>query len=90
MHIVMSLVHLLIAFFKVTLCISALISWFPAARYDNKLILFLDRINAPVLFPARLLVHKIRALDNLPIDITYIITFIWLSVVGAALPVMVI
>lgn len=90
MHIVISLVHLLITFFEITLCISAIISWFPAARYDNKLVLFLDRINGPVLFPARLIVDRVRVLDNFPIDVTYIITFIWLSVLGAVLPVVII
>lgn len=85
-HTVVNLVHLLIGFFQLTLCISAIISWFPIVNYENAFLRLLDRINDPVLYPARRLVARSSTLSSMPIDISFIITFIGLSFISALLP----
>lgn len=83
---VVSIVQILISFFELTLCISALMSWFPLVSYDNAFIRLLGKINEPILYPARRLVANSRWLSELPIDISFIITFIGLSLISGMLP----
>ena len=83
--ITVSLVRTLINFFEIILCISALLSWFPV-NGDSVFIQLVDRICGVLLYPARILVGKSEFLASLPIDISYIITFIGLSIISSLLP----
>ena len=87
LYIAVTTVRIFIEFLKLALCINALISWLPVDD-DNVFVLLLDRICAPILYPARLLVEKSEHLSSFPIDISYILTFIALMIIGAFLPIM--
>lgn len=82
-------VRLLIDFLQIALCVNALLSWFPMDD-DSVLVRLLDMICAPALYPARLLVEKSRTLSSLPIDISYIITYVGLMLIGVMLPTIII
>ena len=86
LYVTVTTVRLLIDLLQLALCINALISWLPIDD-DNVFAQLLDRICTPVLYPARILVEKSDALSSLPIDISYIVTYIALSIAGAMLPV---
>ena len=86
LYVTVTTVRLLIDLLQLALCINALVSWFPVDD-ENVFAQLLDRICAPVLYPARVLVGKSDALSSLPIDISYILTYIGLSFAGAMLPV---
>lgn len=89
LYVSVNLVRVLLGFFQLVLCISAILSWFPVFDEGNVFIDLIDRICEPILFPARLLVDRSSFLSSLPIDVSYIITYIALSVIGALLPVIV-
>lgn len=86
LYVTVTTVRILIDFLQLALCINAIISWLPVDD-DNVFVLLLDRICAPVLYPARLLVEKSELLSSLPIDISYILTYIALMIIGVFLPV---
>ena len=85
LYVTVTTVRLLIDLLQFALCINALVSWFPVSE-ENVFVQLLDRICTPVLYPARLLVEKSDTLSSFPIDISYIVTYIALSVIGAMLP----
>ena len=89
LYVTVNLVRVLLGFFQLVLCVSAILSWFPLFDDDNVFIGLVDRICEPLLYPARLLVDKSGFLSALPIDVSYILTYIALSVIGAFLPVIV-
>lgn len=89
LYVSVNLVRVLLGFFRLVLCVSAIMSWFPIFDEDNVIVDLIDRICEPILYPARLLVDRSGFLASLPIDVSYIITYIALSVIGAVLPVIV-
>ncbi len=89
LYVAINLVRALLGFFQLVLCVSAIMSWFPIFDEDNVFVRLLDRICEPLLFPARLLVDKSNFLSSLPVDVSYIVTYIALSLIGAFLPVIV-
>lgn len=85
LYATVSTVRLLIEFLQIALCINAILSWFPIDE-DSTVVRLLDMICAPVLYPARVLIEKSERLSSLPIDISYILTYIGLMVIGVMLP----
>ena len=78
-------VRLMIDFIQLALLINALVSWLPVDD-DNVVVRLLEMICAPVLYPARLLVEKSETLSSLPVDISYIITYMGLIIISGFLP----
>lgn len=89
LYIAVATVRIFIDFLQLALLANAVISWLPLED-DNTFVVLLEGICAPVLYPARLLVEKSETLSSLPIDISYILTYIALMIIGALLPVIVI
>lgn len=89
LYIAVTTVRIFIDFLQLALLANAVISWLPLDD-DNAFVVLLEGICAPVLYPARLLVEKSETLSSLPIDISYILTYIALMMIGALLPVIVI
>lgn len=81
-----NLVQLILSFLQLALFLSALISWFPIFNGDSVFAQLLYRITEPILYPARLLVEKSEMFSSFPIDMSYIITYFGLSIIGALLP----
>ena len=85
LYFVINLVQLILSFLQLALFLSALISWFPAFDEGSVFAQLLYRITEPLLYPARLLVSKSEMFSSLPIDMSYIITFFGLSIIGSLL-----
>ncbi len=86
LYVAVTTVRLLIDILQLALCIHAIVSWLPLDD-DNVFVVLLEGICAPILYPARLLVEKSETLSSLPVDISFIITYIGLMIIGAFLPV---
>ncbi len=86
LYIAMTSVKVLIDFLQLALCINAILSWLPLEE-DNIFVVLLEGICAPVLYPARLLVEKSETLSSLPVDVSFIMAYIGLTIIGAVLPV---
>ncbi len=85
LYVTVTTVNIFIDFLKLALCVNAVISWLPLDD-DNIFVVLLEGICAPVVYPARLLVEKSETLSSLPIDISYILTYVVLMIIGAMLP----
>jgi YggT family protein len=64
--------------YEIMLFLRALLSWFPMS--DNYVMSFLYNITEPLLEPIRKLLHKIPALQNIPIDFSIIVLLLLLDV----------
>ncbi|MBQ7821601.1 MAG: YggT family protein [Clostridia bacterium] len=58
----------------------AIMSWLPLSQ-DNPIEEFLFRVTEPFIFPVRAIVERFESLSSLPIDISFFISFILLSIV---------
>lgn len=59
---------------------TAIASWIPPLR-DSKLGYFLYSCTEPVIRPVRELIYRIPGADNLPIDLSFLVVYILLSVI---------
>ncbi len=62
----------------------AILSWFP--MNSNKFIDFLYSVTEPFIYPVRMLFQKMNWFTGLPIDISFLVTYILISVVLIFLP----
>lgn len=58
----------------------AILSWLPIDE-DSPLVNFLYAMTEPVIMPVRMLLERFEALNELPIDISFIVAFMILSIV---------
>ena len=65
--------------------IQAILSWF--LTEDHPIVVILTCITAPVVIPVRALLSRIPALQSFPIDISFLVAFLLLSLVQSFLPV---
>ena len=77
---------LAIGFLQLAMFVRAILSLFGVDE-ESGLGAFLAAVTEPVILPARLLLSRIRALDGLPIDLSFIVTYLLLSLIAGALPV---
>lgn len=56
----------------------AILSWFPIE--PNKLTIFLNVITEPIVYPVRKLFEKMNWFQNIPIDMSFMATFMILSI----------
>ncbi len=61
----------------------AILSWFPSSGKLND---FLYSITEPFIYPVRLLFDKMNWFSGLPIDISFLVTYLLISVVLIFLP----
>lgn len=80
-YIVTSFVGILIDILMYAMFIRALLSWLPLAE-DNPIENFLFAITEPVILPVRAVLDRFEILSELPIDISFLVTMILLSIVS--------
>jgi len=76
-------VQVLILALQLAMFIRAIFSWFPMD--ENKFTDFLYAVTEPVILPVRLLFERLGWFQNLPIDISFFVTFLILSLIGGLL-----
>lgn len=74
-----NVVILLLSGIQLAMLVRAILSWFPIE--ENKFTDFLFGITEPVIYPVRLLLEKLNWFQNLPIDMSFMITYLLLSVI---------
>jgi YggT family protein len=57
----------------------AIISWFPIDD-GNPIVVFLYSLTEPVIMPVRMIMDKFGWFEGLPIDMSFLITFLLLSI----------
>ena len=78
-YIVTATVSFLIAAIQFLMLMRAIISWIPFEE-DHPLVTFLYSVTEPVIMPVRAVINRLGLFEGLPIDMSFLITFMLLSV----------
>ena len=75
----------------VELCmlVRAVLSWFPISE-DNPILLFVHMVTEPIVAPIRKLLDRLGWFRNLPIDMSFLVAVLLLSLVSSLLSAVVI
>lgn len=79
LQIISNVVVLLLMAVQLAMLLRAILSWFPMD--SNRLTDFLYGITEPFIYPIRLLFERLNWFQSLPIDMSFMITYILLSVI---------
>ena len=82
-YIVKNAAVLLLTVIQVAMLIRAILSWFPI---DNRFVDFIYTVTEPFVAPLRLLFVKLGWFQGLPIDISFMISYLLITVVLIFLP----
>ena len=63
----------------------AILSWLPVDE-DSRLVNFIYMVTEPVIVPVRMLLDKMEWTQDLPIDISFLVAFMLLSIIQMLLP----
>ncbi len=85
LYILVATVNAFITVMTFLLLVRAILSLF--ASEESRLLIFAFVVTEPIIYPIRLLLSHIPALEDLPIDISFMVTYIILILVQSALPV---
>ena len=72
-------VVLILSVFQLAMLIRAIMSWFPGD--SNKFEIFLYAITEPLILPVRKLFARLNGFQELPIDVSFFVTYLLLSIV---------
>lgn len=79
LYVVSTTVSFLIAVLQFFMLGRAIISWLPVDD-DNPIVTFLYAVTEPVIMPVRAVLDRFGWFEGMPIDMSFFITFILLSV----------
>lgn len=79
--VVSKVVYVLLEAVQFAMLGRAIVSWLPIDE-DNKFVLFLTAITEPFVLPIRLLLNKLGAFQNSPIDFSFFISYMILVVLS--------
>ena len=71
-------VCVLLSAIQLAMMARAILSWFPME--SNKITHFLDVVTEPVVYPVRKLFEKMNWFQNIPLDMSFMATFMILSI----------
>lgn len=63
----------------------AIMSWI-MPEDENMVSRFVFAVTEPIIYPVRMLLEKIEAVQNIPFDISFLVTFLLLVVIQYLLP----
>lgn len=79
LYVVATTVRFLIVVIQFLMLARAIISWLPVDE-DNSIVSFLYAVTEPVVAPVRTLIERFGWFEGLPIDMSFMITFMLLSI----------
>lgn len=77
----------LLSVLEICMLLRAILSWLPI-KEDNPILLFVHMVTEPIVIPVRALFEKMGWFQNSPIDISFLVAYLLLSVVGTVLMVL--
>ncbi|MCI6842126.1 MAG: YggT family protein [Eubacteriales bacterium] len=84
-YVVTKLVSVFLGAEQLLMMFRAVLSWLPVDE-DSDISNFLFAMTEPVIYPVRMLLDRFEGLDEFPIDLSFIISFMLLSLVQMLLP----
>ena len=83
-YFIVNLVRILLFIVQAAMLFRAILSWF-FMEDDNRVMSILYAVTEPFIIPVRALFEKMGWFRNLPIDISFFVTYILLSIIGMML-----
>ena len=84
-YVVTKLVSVFLGAEQLLMMFRAVLSWLPVDE-DSNISNFHFAMTEPVIYPVRMLLDRFEGLDEFPIDLSFIISFMLLSLVQMLLP----
>jgi uncharacterized protein YggT (Ycf19 family) len=84
-HLIVSIVSAILAVLETLMLVRAIFSWLPLDE-DSPIQRFLYLTTEPIILPVRILLEKVNFLSGFPIDLSFLVTYILLSIVSMLLP----
>jgi len=78
-YVVVATVRVLLVALQFLMMARAIISWLPVNE-DNPIVVFLYSVTEPVIMPVRSVIERFGWFEGLPIDMSFLITFMLLSI----------
>jgi YggT family protein len=86
LYIITKIVSVFLTILQLLMMFRAIISWLPIDE-DSNITNFLYAMTEPVIYPVRKMLEHFNLLSDLPIDISFIVSFLLLSILQTLLPV---
>ena len=83
-YLIVKVVRLLLYVLELAMLLRAILSWLPIDE-DSTLVNFLYAITEPLISPVRLLLDKLGWFRHTPLDISFFITFLLISLLATLL-----
>ena len=74
---------LLLSFVQIAMLIRAILSWFPI---DNRFVDFICTMTEPFIYPVRRLFEKMGWFQGLPVDVSFMVSYLLITVILIFLP----
>ena len=76
--------YLLIGAMQLLMMIRAILSWLPMLE-ENALTMFIYQVTEVVIYPVRCVLERFEFIASMPLDLSFFVTFILLSLIQTAL-----
>ncbi|MBQ8141428.1 MAG: YggT family protein [Clostridia bacterium] len=83
-EIIKNVIVVLLSAVQLAMLVRAVLSWF--VMDENKIVNFLYAVTEPFIVPVRLLFEKLNWFQNSPIDFSFMITYLIISIIIIILP----
>jgi len=87
-YVITQFVTIFISILQFLMMIRAIMSWLPVDE-DSHFFNFIMMVTEPVIVPVRMILDRFDSIRDLPIDLSFFIAFVLLSVLQIALPVVI-
>ena len=81
--IIKSATTLLLSFVQIAMLVRAILSWFPL---NNRFVDFVYSVTEPFVYPIRRLFEKMGWFQGLPVDISFMVSYLLITVILILLP----
>ncbi len=83
-YLITNVAYLFVAALQLLMFIRAILSWIPMME-ENTFTIFVYQITETVIYPVRCILDRFELFATLPIDISFFVTFVLLSVLQTVL-----
>ena len=78
-------VQALLTVLEICMLIRAVLSWFPISE-DNPFLIFVHMVTEPIVMPFRALFEKMGWFQGLPVDVSFMVSYLLITVILILLP----
>ena len=80
LYVIQKILVLLLIAVQLAMLARAILSWFPV---ENRIVDFLYTVTEPFIYPVRILFERMNWFQNLPIDISFMVSYLLISLIVA-------